>query len=422
MNTALGRRYRYPSATFRLLTKRFRPGCSGGPRLPFLPAGLLLLSCLFISFVAVPDDAAVPANEAPQFTLTYRPDGFALSSYVSLESREVDFKQEPDFGDHPVVRGAIPTGTGPAEFIGFAWDQADDVLYVDTNQNLDLTDEADQPYDSTRSLVGNKFRGIRVTRDQEGISIPYVLDLEFMGTWLCEVTVTSGWRTEAEIGGIPYVIELVDNLDGSLGEGDSLHVSRWEISSAEKDRTLQAVASSPFSADIGGIPEFIAAEGVTHSIQKGFVQTSDGAAIQITLHPADGSLGELSIQGEHIQELVLGKNNRPSVLYLSGNPIRVPAGTYSVHSATLEGGWTTDLPQSGQAALVQVEGSATLRVGGPLKQDVSVSRSGNTLTLEYIVTGAGGEVYRQPEATLDPPQFAVYRGETCVATGQFEYG
>jgi hypothetical protein len=43
--------------------------------------------------------------------------------------------------------------------------------------------------------------------------------------------------------------------------------------------------------------------------------------------------------------------------------------------------------------------------------------------LSYKLLGAGGESYTPRERARErPPQFAIYKGNTKIASGSFEYG
>ena len=53
------------------------------------------------------------------------------------------FRKEPDFGKDKVVRSALRIGPGKNDFMGFAVNLTRRSLYLDLNQNLDLTDDPD---------------------------------------------------------------------------------------------------------------------------------------------------------------------------------------------------------------------------------------------------------------------------------------
>ncbi|MBI2434840.1 MAG: hypothetical protein HYV26_18445 [Candidatus Hydrogenedentes bacterium] len=88
----------------------------------------------------------------------------------------------------------------------------------------------------------------------------------------------------------------------------------------------------------------------------------------------------------------------------------------------MAGGWQMDEIEDVPSVSVKQGESVELRVGGPLSQKVEVTRSGNTLMLAHAVQGIGKEGYSNEKRYESPPEFTVYRGDTAVASGQFEYG
>jgi hypothetical protein len=64
----------------------------------------------------------------------------------------------------------------------------------------------------------------------------------------------------------------------------------------------------------------------------------------------------------------------------------------------------------------------TLKVGGALREIITVQRDGNTLLLVHEVTGTAGGTYTDQADLMHPPGFAIYKGDARIASGTFEYG
>ncbi len=56
-----------------------------------------------------------------------------------------------------------------------------------------------------------------------------------------------------------------------------------------------------------------------------------------------------------------------------------------------------------------------------MRNIVQVKRSGGCLILDYKLLGRGGESYYCSEEHRSPG-FVVYKGQSQIASGQFEYG
>ena len=100
----------------------------------------------------------------------------------------------------------------------------------------------------------------------------------------------------------------------------------------------------------------------------------------------------------------MGKYREPRV-YLDGGK---PYGTLYAD------GW-------GEKPQVLEDKPLTLKIGGPLRQQVTAERYGNTLQLQQVLVGMGGEQYVRVKREHQPT-VAVCRGDSKVASGAFRYG
>lgn len=105
--------------------------------------------------------------------------------------------------------------------------------------------------------------------------------------------------------------------------------------------------------------------------------------------------GELKLEGEHIERLVLQeKNGSRQTFDHPGKTIRLPVGEYRLRDVYLKGGYnhrnhyaTPD--KTGHWVTVTEDKSAILKVGVPLKQTIKVERHNRVLILNYELFGSG---------------------------------
>jgi len=377
---------------------------------------LCLLACL------LPASAFAAVSDAPAGLLRFTPEGVLLSVDIALGNREVRFKTEPAYEGDDLLRAAIPLGQNQTEFVGFAWDKTAGRLYVDTNRNLDLTDDSGSPY---RPAAANGpltvFENVRLTIERNGIPLEYVLQVRLGSEWMSDVLVVSGWQGRVTFGETEFEVTVVDNLDGALGQEDQFYLT---VPGEASEASARAQLDDLFIDSIAwGVPGHLAVAGATYAVDTAFEMTEQGVAVRARFLSPQEPLAEVRIQGKYIRELVLADQNASVCLvYTPGDRVRLPAGMYSVNSALLEDGWELGYPRNGNAYRVTTERPATLPVGGPLRQRITAERHVNRLDLSLEVTGAGGLPYSRNGQFAAPAQFAVYRGDSQVHTGTFEYG
>jgi hypothetical protein len=134
------------------------------------------------------------------------------------------------------------------------------------------------------------------------------------------------------------------------------------------------------------------------------------------------ALGELRIEGKHIERLVLcRKDGRTEQFNEPNETIKLATGEYRLQDVRLKDGfiYSNRNPAYNWVAVIGGE-QAVLKVGAPLKQTVSIERQGPVLELKYNLVGVGGETYAVTRSKH--PTFAVFKGEKKVAGGKFEFG
>ncbi len=135
------------------------------------------------------------------------------------------------------------------------------------------------------------------------------------------------------------------------------------------------------------------------------------------------ALGELEIKGELIQHLVLmNERGDRETFDHPGERVSLPAGDYRLWEVRLTNGYRCQgLGRYGDGIKVTLDTPAVLKVGGPLKHNVRVTRRGGLLELDYELLGIGSEIYAI-EVRETPPQFSVFQNDKQIESGQFEYG
>jgi hypothetical protein len=134
-------------------------------------------------------------------------------------------------------------------------------------------------------------------------------------------------------------------------------------------------------------------------------------------------LGELRIEGQYIHKISL-EGERTQDLVDPCGTVKVPVGAYVVRPVELKGGFvsTSRLPGDRFGKIVVTEDTpGVLKVGGPLRQEITARRQGRLLVLSYRCVGIGGENYRNilPGRA---PRFTICKGGKAIASGHFEYG
>jgi len=133
-------------------------------------------------------------------------------------------------------------------------------------------------------------------------------------------------------------------------------------------------------------------------------------------------LGELRLEGQHVERLTLRrKDDQTEQFNEPAGIIKLAIGEYRLQDVRLNGGFTYSSSASTYNWVAVTEGeTAILKVGAPLKQTVKIERQGPILSLDYSLTGVGGETYGSTRSKQ--PMFTVFKGEKKVAADEFEFG
>lgn len=354
------------------------------------------------------------------FPLAHQDSGFHLTTSLPLDSKEVAFTHEPDFSDHDVVRSAIITGSGPKDFMGFAWDRTAEQLHLDLNRDLDLTNDEDGTFDSEeRRSYMQKFDGIRLALDREGVSVPYVVQIYFYSFSGSSrdgyLTVYSGWRGGVELHGKRWTLSVVDNLDGVLNQLD-----QFRLIPKPEDPTDAVIHAQTLPGATG-----LHLAGHTYDLGFTFEGEPGASVLAVDATDADVAMGTLNIEGESIARLTLYPESG-GYLVVADRPeatLTIPAGTYTGGQTYLNGGEKLVFEARLPGPTIAQDQPASIKTGGPLDNTVVAESRGSVIELDYQLRGAGGEEYRGlNDDRRQAPRFVVHKGPLKLHSGKFEYG
>ena len=139
----------------------------------------------------------------------------------------------------------------------------------------------------------------------------------------------------------------------------------------------------------------------------------------------DSALGELKLEGEYVERLVLRrKDGRTERFDQRDETIKLPVGEYRLQEVRLRGGYIFRSSRTPIRDWIMIteDKPAVLKVGAPLKHSVGIRRRGRILFLDYRLVGVGGEIYTGRMNRSKPPTFTVYKGDKEVASDKFEFG
>jgi hypothetical protein len=356
------------------------------------------------------------------FPLTFTEKGSSLSTVINLGGQEVKFRKEPDFGKDRILRRALKVGPDKDDFIGIAADLTTRTLYLDLNQNLDLTDDPQGVYqgDKSSSSVLTLFRNVRLDLHKNGVDRSYLLDpFHFYGGGADYLAISSAYQGEIELDGRKWRLEVQDNLDGEINRRDRFSITRAASSH-------QAGGGAPTYSGMP-VPISLFVDGHEYRLSFAFGTGPDVPPMTADLTEIRPPLGELVLDGRFIRRLVL----EGAGLVVLDSPTRsvlLPVDRYRVRSVYIQpapGRPVLAASDSAQIAGLSVTPGAPchLKVGGPLESIVTTTARGNVLQLDYVLKGVGGEQYSLGNTDrVNPPKFAIYQGNHQLASGSFSFG
>lgn len=332
--------------------------------------------------------------------------GFSGNYRVSGNSTEVVFKKEPPYSGDAVSRHALLIGENPSDYIGVAFDRGANMLYVDRNRNLDLTDDGP----GISGKFEGHFSGVNIELKHGDIPVQYSLNIIFFGNFL-QSSIESGWMSEIEIAGKPCRMGLCDNMDGVFGIRDTF------IFDHEQHRETRLAYGE---VDELPLPQWVYFGGQCYRIES-VLREQDGETVAVvTLSPITDNLMPLALEGQYVSRVMLADgNNGYGMLDWPIDGMRIPKGQYLISRVDLLDSFYA-YPR--KQSIYLEDASPSLKVGGPPTQEVSVVRSGPYLSLDYALIGVDKMKYHPDSTHLNYAHFAVYTGGRQVGGDRFRYG
>lgn len=133
-------------------------------------------------------------------------------------------------------------------------------------------------------------------------------------------------------------------------------------------------------------------------------------------------MGKLTVEGEHIERLVLkSKYGENETIKEPNGVIELPIGEYSLMESHLEGEYISRTYTTKIRFTIAEEKPAVLKIGAPLEQKVEIRRQGRFLLMNYKLVGLAGESYIDNKRSK-PVGFTIYKGDDKIISDKFQYG
>lgn len=373
--------------------------------------GMMLLLCLLFAAVGGgAQEAPSPDGEVSIF-LDPVEDGF-MNSLTSMNSNtEVAFKKEPAYSGDKVYRNALRCGDGPSDFIGMALDASANMLYLDRNRNLDLTDDGPAIIAQDEYGLGyGEFSNVPVELTLQNVPVRYFLDITFYGSYSYQ-TVKSGWQGEFEFSGRKCTVGISDDLDGKFEKGATFRFDH------ERNRDARLACGE---VDEIPLPKWMCFEGKNYLVDCSLASRDGKAALAVKFSPVTEDLMDVTFEGQFVSRVLLQDDDEGFAMLDWPTPaMRIPRGSYALFRVDLMDSFSGDLES--EERLV-AGGNALLKTGGPVNQTVSARRQGASLSLGYVLKGIDSVEYLPDISSEASPGFAIYQNDRKVGSGQFEYG
>ena len=388
---------------------------------PRTPTWLVVLAVAVSRGVALPERSEPPEKHV--FRLQHCADGFRHFVHFVHRDSPAGLNGKPGSGGRPAFLGVLPVSADGEACVGVAWDRRRARLYVDLNQDSDLTGDPAEVFEAERADWQQYFEGIQVTVGQGSMRRKYLMDF-FLYTYdrgRCSghAIVRSGWQGTVELHGKEFVFAVVDNLRGTIDSGDLLILARAE---AAPDGLAAQIGPYRFS-----FLKRFHVDSRTYESELSFEPGDAGAEVVAALTQVEVPMGRVEITGQFIDQVTLAQGkDQIDLLVVLDRPrhvSQVPVGEYKITRVTVDGGESGGLFQAFpyESLSIASDQVASVALGGPLKQRVTHHRNGNTLQLSYALRGVGGERYVSV-VRKEPPRFTVRNLGIRLTSGQFEYG
>jgi hypothetical protein len=405
-------------------SRRIRVGLTGSRSRVFLFPGRppTLLLALGLSLWSMQAHAQTASGNVPRsFPLQFVAKSASMSLVVEPGRAEVKFRKEPDFGKDRVFRHALSVGPEKADFLGFAVDLTAKTLYVDLNQNLDLTDDPQGIFKGEGSPGSYAaFKSVRIAFKKNGLDRSLVFEpFQYYSDDSGYLVLKSSCQAEIALSGQKWQLEVMDNLNGAIDDSDLFMIApAAETGSPKGDRPAYSAMKIPKTLFLGGR---------LYRLKFTFAAQPGAAPLTVDFSEITAAMGELSLNGRFVARLVL-EGKALAILDSPAQTVAVPSDTYKVQSMYLQSAPGNPLlvcnrVDSVKQLAVAAGAPAHLDAGGPVESSVNAASRGSMLTLSYLLRGVGGELYTavNPDAK-NPPTLTISQGGRQLNSGKFQFG
>jgi len=367
---------------------------------------------VFLGFALGQMAWAGTAVSAPSQTVILRPAStppLRIDFNYNFQNALPPFPQEPGFPGKEVARGLIPT-VPPTPLLR---NITDNELYLNTDHTRDFVNGKVVTYRS-RHTGHVFFPDLSVSSIRDRLELPYTLDLftyeHGCAGWL---HVRSGWAGEVAIGGQPWRLMVVDNLDGQIGRDDTLHLQRLPPS-----KTSRMIAITP-------APQALFLDGHAFNLGFTFKPGETGSVLEAVFAETNLPLGRLSVAARGCRYVCLSNEWITAVVDAAAGTSSIPAGTYQITDCLLDESpglfRQPTFIRCGRTVVIAAGQTASLEIGPPLRNTVQVTRERNLLRLTYQLLGQAGEQYEYYDWKARP-RFAVWNGPVRIGSGALPFG
>jgi hypothetical protein len=344
---------------------------------------------------------------------------FGTTITADFKKTGIDFKKEPDWGKGKIIRGYFPLDQENKLRLPFAWNKTRRKLYIDSNRNLDLTDDPGNVFSGTKQFGYTYFDKITINTDIHGVNVPIFAKISFMefGRYSSvTLEIFSSWKSDIDLNGKKWRLYVTDGLDGIPGKGIN---DKYKIVPLIKGASEQDYTDSNLS-----LQRYLFLQDQAYKINLAFVKIKDEIQIRAEFIEKKVSTGEIHIEGENISRLFLSGTDHV-IIDNPGSLIKIPAGTYTMQQIMLKDKkskvvYNINPPTDFN---LPVEGKQILKSGGPLKNAAIVSRHGRYLYINYkLEDRTGTDITSNNANSQASPELYIYLDGKKIHSGKFTYG
>jgi hypothetical protein len=378
-------------------------------------------------------------NPRPQYT---------GSGYVQMWLRPPErLSEEPVYFSKRPLYGEINLGDAEDSKYVLVIDESKgtrsgyDTLYIDANNNEDLTDDAKVVAKSTVNSQMTEFPQVELAVEYGGSKYPYYLTPQVYSFGDTQVNWSSAGYCEGEItfGDKTYRVALFDDTcNGAFNDAYAIprgYPRSGAVNAQGDTLVIDVNGDGEFRKHIYDTPEMYHVGKYVSFGDKCYELEIDPSGRKVTVRESESPHGYVTTDQDGYSVELLGDDG---ALKLAGSArtLKVPAGEYRFAGSSFEvkdddgGLWKMigrgDWRQN--AISVNPGENAEVPFGPPLTASVKATRSGNSFQFSLEIKGQGGETYAANEiqkdgSLLPPPRFEVRNGDgETIASADFAYG